>query len=745
MTAPHGAPPTEVEPGRRALDRGEPTEIEPGRSRPRGAGRALPRLLAERFRIELDITGPGGQGDVFHVVRRSDGAPRVLKVHRPGWLPDERVVAFLRGECPAHVVGCAETGVEDDRFYEVMPHLTGGTLLDLRLRHPAGVAPDVVAEVVRQLADGLAAVQQAGIVHRDLKPANILVAGLEPLTVAIADFGIALHVPAGEAHTDEGRIGTVPYTPPEFHVGLVRPAFDWWSLGVCAAELATGQPLFPGITVPQVIRDRLASGRPIDTGAVADEGLRLLCDGLLTMDPDHRWGAEEVAAWLRGERPAVSTPPPRPADDPRAGEPYVFAGRQFWDREDLAAALVNDWGLALSVLCGKNPEPARRLSAWLAAFPDDGARVPPPRRRAPADVRLLHLVRAVAPAFPPWYRRWNIAPGPLAQLAQEGYEGIVPSTDVVAELWDYELLPLLASGGARGEASSGLGLQEVRRNWRTAWDRLAERAAAVANADARRAAEVFLREERERALSLALLAATATAEHTRTIRRELDEQARAFRLDWFSELVRNNDCRWIAMALVAHAEAESARLADERRAQEAHEAWLRRTESLRDWSRRQNRPQALSYAAAGVAAVTAFLLALLGLSDVAEVASDAQIVDSWVGLAAAALLVLVSESLLAWESGGRFHPAYSLLGAGRVALGRLARRLLARRTAVPAALAAVAGLAALTVVAPLAAPFLAAFLILPWTVQRSMAWRAQDRREREILARAGGGGPSSHP
>ncbi|MGV9365783.1 protein kinase domain-containing protein, partial [Amycolatopsis sp. NPDC003731] len=730
--------------GRVPLDRGAPTEFDPGRSRPRGSSPGLPPGLAERFLVELDISGSGNQADIYHVVRRSDHAQRVLKVHRPGWRPEDRVVELLSGACPAHVVGYEETGVDSDRFYEVMPHLTGGTLLDMRHRHPAGVAPDVLTEIVRQLASGLAEIHRAGIVHRDVKPANLLVGGREPLTVAIADFGIAVHVPAGEDHRDDTGVGTVPYTPPEFAGGQIRPAFDWWSLGVCVLELATGEALFAGIEERNIIRSRLIA-RPLDTSQVADEGIRLLCDGLLTIDVEERWGTEQVGAWLRGERPEVSRSTPPDAKAARAAKPYEFAGQKYWDRRTLAADLIEDWGLSLSVLCGEDNGPRDRLLAWLATFPDDGIHIPAPARRVPADVRLLHLIRTVDPTFPPWYRRWNIAPGRLALLAQEGYEEIVPSTDIVTELWDHDLLRLLVMGGATEDGESGAGLAKVRADWPVAQRDLATQAGAVQEPGARRAAELFLREERGRALSLALLAATASAENKREIRRALDERAHAFGLGWFSDLVAEPKHHWIAMALVSHAEAESARLADEARARQAHEDWLRRTEGLRDWSRRQNRPQALSYAAAGVAAIAAVLFALVGLSDVVGFASDVQIVDSWVGLAAALLLGLVSESVLAWDSGGRFHPAYSLLGAGRVAAGRLARRLVALRIAGPVALAVVLGLIVLTVFAPAVLPFAVAFSLLPWTVQRAVAWRDQDRREREILARPRNDRPSSHP
>jgi hypothetical protein len=731
--APQDGTPTEVDPGRTPLDGGTPTALDPGRARPSGAPQGLPSRLAERFRVELDITGSGSQGDVYRVARRSDEARRVLKVHRPGWRPDDRVVELLQRACPEHVVGYEETGVDDDRYYEVMPYLTGGNLLDMCRRHPSGVAPDVLEELVRQLAAGLIGIHEAGILHRDIKPANLVVGGQEPLTVAIADFGIAVHLPAGEAYTDDRRVGTLPYTPPEFVAGRMLPAFDWWSLGICVLELATGQSLFPGIEDKAIIRSRIIEF-PIDTSAVTDDRIRLLCQGLLTINPADRWGPDQVAAWLRREPVEVSTAA-NPRQVPRAAAPYVFAGTEYWERTELAADLIKDWGMSLSVLCGNDSDPRNRLIAWLATFPDNGVRMSHPPRRAPADVRLLHLIRAVDPTFPPWYRRWNIAPGRLALLAREGYNGIIPSPDIVAELWDHNLLRLLTTGGAAGDLAAGLGLAEVHARWQQEQERLATHTGAVPNADARRAAGRFLREERGRALSLTLLAATANVETRREIRGRLDEQARRFRLDWFSALVADPDYPWVAMALTQHAEVEWARREDEERARQAHEDWLRRTERLRDWSRRQNRPQALSYAAAGVAAIAAFLFALIGLSDVVPFASDAQIIDTWVGVVAALLLGLVSESVLAWDTGGRFHPAYSMLGAGRVALGRLARRLITRRIAGPALLVTVAALAALTIFAPVVLPFLVAFLMLPWTVHRYLAWRDQDRREEEILRR----------
>ena len=142
---------------------------------------------------------------------------------------------------------------------------------------------------------------------------------------------------------------------------------------------------------------------------------------------------------------------------------------------------------------------------------------------------------------------------------------------------------------------------------------------------------------------------------------------------------------------------------------------------------------ALGYAVAGVAVIAVALFGLVSVGDAAGIATDAQIVDTWLASVVALAMALVAESLLAWDAGGRFHPAYSVLGAGRIVLGRVARQLLIRRIAVPAVLVALAVLAALTVFQPVFTPFVLAAAVVVWTVQRHLAWRAQDRRELEIV------------
>ncbi|GAA0216806.1 hypothetical protein GCM10010492_13310 [Saccharothrix mutabilis subsp. mutabilis] len=734
MTAPADLP-TALDPGRARHDDEPDTVLDPGRT-PIGTGwaRVLPARLAERFEVVRDLTGSGRQGDVYLVRVRDSDEQVVLKAHRPGWRLDDRVVDLLvHGRPSRHVVAVHEVGEEEGRWYEVMEHLAGGTLAEWRRRQPSGVDGAVLVEVVRQLAEGLDALHRAGVVHRDVKPANLLIRALGPLEVVIADLGISRHLPDGEAFTATNEVGTVPYVPPEFiSGGRVLPAFDWWSLGVTVLELATGQRLFEGIDDVPLLRSRIGT-RPIRVD-VPDERVRLLCSGLLAMAPEDRWGAEQVGEWLRGGSPPVAALPA--VGEEEVAEPYVFLGAEYRARDLLAATMTENWGAARAWLFAEDHRPLRRLHRWLEQFPGL-----PPRRRAGRretdDVKLLHELRAVDPAHPPWYRGWNITPARLPELADEGVRGVGAAGEVVTDLWRADLLPLLATGRPGSGAGGGDGLAGVRERWRREEGRLRALAASLPDPGAREEAQRILRQDRDYALSLALLAATATGAHRLELRRTLDERDRALRLPWFSDLVARTEYQWLAFALVPHATREAARVEAEERARRAHEAWLRRTERQREWSRRQNRPQALGYAVTGVAVVAVALFALVGLSDAAGVATDAQVFDAWFAVVAALAVVLTAESLLAWSAGGRFHPAYSLLGAGAIVLGRVARNLLARRVAVPVVLACLVALGVAAVVSPVVVPCAVAAVTAAWAVGRHLAWRAQDRREREIAAAPG--------
>ncbi|WP_309111934.1 serine/threonine-protein kinase [Saccharothrix sp.] len=729
MTAPADLP-TELDPGRVRHDVERDTVLDPGRTPITGRAR-LPARLARRFEVVRDLTGSGRQGDVYLVRARDTDEQLVLKVHRPGWRLDDRVVDLLvHGRPSRHVVVVHEVGEEEGRWYEVMEHLAGGTLAEWRRRQPSGVDGDVLAEVVRQLAEGLHELHRAGVVHRDVKPANLLIRALGPLEVVIADLGISVHLPDGEAFTAANEVGTVPYVPPEFiSGGRVLPAFDWWSLGVTVLELATGHRLFEGIDDVLVLRSWIGT-RPIRVD-VPDERVRLLCSGLLAMAPEDRWGAEQVGEWLRGGSPPVAAVPV--VGDEEAPEPYVFLGEEYRARDLLAATMTENWGAARAWLFDDDPEPLRRLHEWLEQFPGLPARRRVGRKET-ADVKLLHELRAVDPAHPPFYRGWNITPARLPELADEGVKGVGAAGEIVTELWRADLLPLLSTGRPGSGAGGGDGLVGVRERWHREESRMRTLAASVSDQGARAEAQRVLREDRPYALSLALLAATATGAHRLDLRRTLDEQDRALQLPWFSDLAARTEYQWIAFVLIPYATREAARIEAEETARRAHEQWLARTARQREWSRRQNRPQALGYAVTGVAVVAVALFALVGVSDAAGVATDAQVLDAWFAVVAALAVVLVAESLLAWSAGGRFHPAYSLLGAGAIALGRVARNLIARRIAVPVVLVCLAVLGLLTVVWPVLTPIAVAGGTVAWAVARHMAWREQDREESAIVA-----------
>jgi serine/threonine-protein kinase len=140
-----------------------------------------------------------------------------------------------------NVCGIHEYGEDGDLLFISMEFVDGR---DLRrtLREKALLWEEAY-DVALQVADGLAAIHDAGIIHRDLKPANIMLDAKG--VVRLMDFGIAKvwGAESGAGLTESGHIvGSPEYMSPE---QVLDRALDFrsdlYTFGVVLFELFTGR------------------------------------------------------------------------------------------------------------------------------------------------------------------------------------------------------------------------------------------------------------------------------------------------------------------------------------------------------------------------------------------------------------------------------------------------------------------------------------------------------------------------
>lgn len=102
-----------------------------------------------------------------------------------------------------------------------------------------------VTPILHQTITALFHLQTLGVVHADLKPENIMVVNRhqQPLKVKLIDFGISFK----SAEDPSAFVQTQWYRAPEVMLGApFDEAIDMWSLGLTAAELVLGSPLYVG-------------------------------------------------------------------------------------------------------------------------------------------------------------------------------------------------------------------------------------------------------------------------------------------------------------------------------------------------------------------------------------------------------------------------------------------------------------------------------------------------------------------
>jgi serine/threonine protein kinase len=203
----------------------------------------------------LALVGKGGMGEVYraHDDRlRRDVAIKVSNSQfTERFTREARTIASLNHTNIAHLYDVGPN-------YLVMEYVEGADL-----KGPLDFADAL--PIIQQLIDGIEAAHEKNIIHRDLKPANIKVT--PDGVVKILDFGLAKAMePPPDSDPENSPtltmggtvagtiLGTAAYMSPEQAKGKqADKRSDIFSFGVVLYEMLTGQRLFQGESVVEIL------------------------------------------------------------------------------------------------------------------------------------------------------------------------------------------------------------------------------------------------------------------------------------------------------------------------------------------------------------------------------------------------------------------------------------------------------------------------------------------------------------
>jgi Protein kinase domain len=410
----------------------------------------------------LERRGAGGEAAVWRARQRVDGREVAVKVY---WLGKDVDFDLLRHLNQPRFAPCVpelydfgatttpygDVGWVAMEFFEV-------TLDELIAseRATAGLQQARAGQIVAGLADTIAFWQdEIDRTPIDLKPDNIGVLAGTVERFVIFDFGGVVR------HTITQRVGDViaasGYMAPEGLIGERDPKSPWWSLGVIALEMLTGHSRFRtqdgSLLGDRAVRRDLALGE-FDFSDIDDERWLLLLYGLLTRDPDDRWGRDEVREWLHGGSPPVIRPvayggPQAATPVGMAEAPIDVNGRSFMDPVELALYMLDYSGQAARWLTAN----AGRLRTWLREDVHHGPGGIPfdtgyllaiengAAEHAPRVILSFGAAYLRRGKVTPRYRDRAISAEGLTALCESGAEGV----PVLRELIDSDVLGIAAA------------------------------------------------------------------------------------------------------------------------------------------------------------------------------------------------------------------------------------------------------------------------------------------------------------
>ena len=252
------------------------------------------------------LSDNSGEAQVFLVER--SGREYVLKIYYPTFSTKKNLVKIIRMmdmEMIVKLMDFGKTYVDGkNRDYELMEYLEGGTLNDYKLNKDF----DQFRRIALQCAAALAYCHNNGIIHKDIKPSNYFFRDKEHTQIVLGDFGISSIMGDNESGHRTTQARTPVYAAPEmYNVVEITPAVDFYSLGITLHTLWLGEN--PLNSNERVMMRRKNEGRLPRINELP-ERVKLIVQGLTAVNPQNRWGYEEVEKWFLGESPKIDVSSP---------------------------------------------------------------------------------------------------------------------------------------------------------------------------------------------------------------------------------------------------------------------------------------------------------------------------------------------------------------------------------------------------------------------------------------------------
>jgi hypothetical protein len=258
-------------------------------------------VYADRFEV-MEISGRGASGVVHRAWDRQLSRQVALKFAIEGVVggPTNLRREYHLREQVLHpgLVSMLELVERDGQMGLVMDWVEGPTLSAAMAALPPDARWPALTRLLRQAADALLALHDAGLAHGDLKPEHLICTA--PDTVVLIDFDVSGRFRSVGSRSEDldGGSGTQGYLAPELLRGATSgPASDVWSLGAVVYEVLQGHPPFHGDPDQTLLASSLGDAPPLRVDD-APPALVSVVASMLAPEPGARPTADQVVDLL---------------------------------------------------------------------------------------------------------------------------------------------------------------------------------------------------------------------------------------------------------------------------------------------------------------------------------------------------------------------------------------------------------------------------------------------------------------